>query len=190
MLIYPQFIGYGKNIRYQEKPPEHQRSGIVQIIKQQSREYFIKFIQERRHIPSTIQERHDYVIKYLDYSASNIFILFIDETGFDVSIRGNYGRATGGDKTEKIKKIKFKNITVCSAISRTSIMFYKVSERTFNNDLYINFLPNVMNILNDKQLKNVVFIIDNVPFHKGASIKSLITAWGNEVFIYHLTALS
>ncbi|KII67230.1 hypothetical protein RF11_13866 [Thelohanellus kitauei] len=117
---------------------------------------------------STIQERHDYVIKYLDYSASNIFILFIDETGFDVSIRGNYGRATGGDKTEKIKKIKFKNITGCSAISRTSIMFYKVSERAFNNGRYMDFLSNLMNIGNEQQLKTVVFVMVNFSFHKGA----------------------
>ncbi|KII70314.1 hypothetical protein RF11_04249 [Thelohanellus kitauei] len=82
----------------------------------------------------------------------------------------------------KNKNIKFKNITVFSAISRTSIMFCKVSERGLNNDLYMDFLSNLMNILNEKQLKNVVFIMDNAAFHKGESIKSLITAWGLEVF--------
>ncbi|KII67181.1 hypothetical protein RF11_11236 [Thelohanellus kitauei] len=59
----------------------------------------IKFIPERRNIASTIRERHDYVIKYLEYSASNRFILFIDETGVNVSMRRNYGRATGGNPT-------------------------------------------------------------------------------------------
>ncbi|KII61709.1 hypothetical protein RF11_09369 [Thelohanellus kitauei] len=107
----------------------------------------IKFIPERRNIPGTIQERHDYVIKYLEYSASNRFILFIDETGFDVSNRQSYGRATGGNPTEK--NIKSKNMSVCSAISRTSIMFDKVSERAFNNYLYMHFLSNLMNILNE-----------------------------------------
>ncbi|KII74569.1 hypothetical protein RF11_16179 [Thelohanellus kitauei] len=64
----------------------------------------IKFIPERRNIASTIQERDDYVIKYLEYSTSNRFILFIDETWFNISMRRNYGRATGGNPTEKIKK--------------------------------------------------------------------------------------
>ncbi|KII73578.1 hypothetical protein RF11_05777 [Thelohanellus kitauei] len=49
----------------------------------------IKFIPERRNIAGTIQERSDYVIKYLIYSASNRFILFMDETGFNVSMRRN-----------------------------------------------------------------------------------------------------
>ncbi|KII63238.1 hypothetical protein RF11_07919 [Thelohanellus kitauei] len=141
----------------------------------------IKFILERRNIASTIQERHDYVIKYLEYSSSNRFILFINETGFNVSMRRNYVRAICGNPTEKIKNIKSEKITVCSAISRNSNMFYKVSERAFNNDLYTDLPSNLMNIIYEKQLKNVMFIMD-VPFHKGASIKCLITAWGHEVF--------
>ncbi|KII72188.1 hypothetical protein RF11_13096 [Thelohanellus kitauei] len=117
MLIYPKFIGYGKNIKYQEKLLKYQKAGIVilcdiveddcsltlenlsdrffnatniRIIKKTVARYLkeynysfekIKFIPERRIIASTIKETHDYVIKYLEYSLSNRFILFFDETG-------------------------------------------------------------------------------------------------------------
>ncbi|KII73075.1 hypothetical protein RF11_12469 [Thelohanellus kitauei] len=77
-------------------------------------------------------------------------------------------------KSERINKknIKSNNITVCSAISRNSTMYYNVSERAFNNDIYMDFLTNLMSITIEKQLKNVIFIMDNTLFHKEVSIKS------------------
>ncbi|KII63349.1 hypothetical protein RF11_06265 [Thelohanellus kitauei] len=39
-----------------------------------------------------------------------------------------------------------------------------------------------MSVLNEKQLKNAMFIMDDVPFHREASIKSFIAAIGHNIF--------
>ncbi|KII70967.1 hypothetical protein RF11_09995 [Thelohanellus kitauei] len=106
----------------------------------------IKFIPERRNIASTIQERDDYVIKYLEYSTSNRFILFIDETWFNISMRRNYGRATGGNPTEKIKKYQIsEHNNQQSMKARTNNCLERYNRIT--NEKFANPHPNIQQFI-------------------------------------------
>ncbi|KII70689.1 hypothetical protein RF11_10621 [Thelohanellus kitauei] len=95
---------------------------------------------------------------------------------------GNYVSETGGNPNENIIIKKTNNITICSAISRDLMMYYKVSEIPFKNDLYMDFMVNSMSVLNKMQFQEVTCTMGNVPIHRGASIKSFITAEGHKFF--------
>src|SRR5690606_11175157 len=101
--------------------------------------------------------------------------IFIDETGFNISMRRTYGRSLAGTKVRlQVPRLRSKNITVIAAISESGIVHYKVLDGNGNQNTFSEFLVELFTTLNANGLQSRILIMDNASFHKTGVIQELI----------------
>lgn len=75
--------------------------------------------------PSSEQHRKDHSLWFLRMYNSNRFIIYLDEVGFQVSMRRHYGRSPVGVRAQKVvKSIKTRNISVIAWMTSGSLYYY------------------------------------------------------------------
>jgi hypothetical protein len=88
-----------------------------------------KFIPERRNDILTIDVRYHYAVRFCEIEDSFGIdeIFFLDELGFNVSMRTRFGRSLiGTTPIETVPAIRTRNLSVCSAIRRNGVFFIKL----------------------------------------------------------------
>ena len=119
----------------------------------------------------------------------NRFIYFIDEVGFNVSMRLSRGRSVKGSRAVKVvPSIRSRNISVCCAISREGITHYHAQTKSCNTDYFIDFMKILIEILKAQSVNKACFIMNKVPFHKAEKVRSIID--GTEYLISFLPPYS
>lgn len=97
-------------------------------------------------------------------------IIFVDEIGFNVSLRVKKGRAPIDRVTTKVvSNIRTSNISVCAAMTRNGMYYKEIKNRTYSTNFLKIFKFHIF-ILNETVKSSCVFIVDNVYFHKSESI--------------------
>ena len=132
---------------------------------------------ERRNNEENIVERRIYALKFLELQAeySEPNIIFIDETGFNVSMRTSRGRsAVGTPAVLVVPQIRSRNISVCCAISKNGIVYYKSQDFAFNSQTFGIFLIELIEKLRINNSNNFIFVMDNVRFHKTLEIRNIL----------------
>ncbi|KAF7693656.1 hypothetical protein CDIK_2212 [Cucumispora dikerogammari] len=110
-------------------------------------------------------------------------IIFVDETGFNVSMRLSRDRALIGKQSVSIVPfIRGRNISVCPAKNIQGILHYETKQFAYNLLLFKQFLINLFEILSSQNKTNAIFIMDNVRFHKSNEIKEIFVNSGYECF--------
>ena len=138
----------------------------------------IHFIPERRNCQSTIDIRRDFALKFV--ALPNVFpeekLVFIDEVGFNVSMRTTRGRSlVGTPAIMTIPSLHSRNISICCAMNKNGIIHFSSQSKPFNSDSFQIFIGNLLKTLNDKNMNDGVFIMDNVRFHKSKEVQRVIT---------------
>ena len=135
----------------------------------------------RRNSEDNIITKKDYAIDFIRLQATyseNDFI-FIDETGFNVSMRSSYGRSfIGTPAIKNIANLRSNNISVCCAMNKLGILHYSSQNRAYNGNTFFNFLNELIGICREKNLINSIFILDNVRFHKVSDVVELVSSSG------------
>ena len=109
-------------------------------------------------------------------------IISIDESGFNNLFLYSKGLSEKGIKINvPVTNLKEKNHTLILAIRTTGIVHHFETNKNVNNEVFINFIKDVINKL-DKNIKHT-FIFDNVSFHTMSNIKKLINDSGNELML-------
>ena len=132
---------------------------------------------ETRNDNKNIEVRATYAQEYLNLLSSfdEANIVFIDEVGFNVSMRTLYGRSLIGTKAiHKVRSIRSRNVSVCCAITKNDVHKYAAQTSAFNIPSFQNFIQELVNEYALSNNTNVAFIMDNVRFHKNALIRSCI----------------
>jgi transposase len=142
----------------------------------------VSLIPEKRNDPGTIETRYEYARSFLSHIGSkdgeNIF--FLDEAGFSASMRAKGGRAPRGQRAvQTVPNLRTRNISMCCVMSKRGIFFYKKQPRPFNTETFKVFLRDLLIKFNEYNLKNVVLIMDNVPFHHSRDVHEIICDTGN-----------
>jgi transposase len=143
----------------------------------------VAYSPEQRNTTDVIDKRHDYVqtlcrIIALDQSP----ILFLDETGFKVSMRAVYGRAPlNTTPQKKVKTLNSKNLSMSCCIMKDRLVYYEVSEQAYNSERYGRYLTALFETLRQQQIQNCVFVLDNVPFHRSEVVRNTFSAFGHRV---------
>ena len=128
-----------------------------------------------RNSPQTKQQRIEYGEFFIQNSDKHL--IFIDEVGYTIAIQRNKGRSPKGQPViEKLPLHRTANTTVCMAIDDTEILHFEKRESSFNGDSFSNFLKDLIEIIESKQITNACLIFDNSPVHKDADIKKV--CWG------------
>ena len=99
----------------------------------------------RRNDMDATDKREMYAQKYLDYNRDNYlseldetYFYFVDEGGFNVSMRTRRGRSFRGFKAVQIVPgLRAKNILVCCAITKSGITKYSAETSVFCSNISI-----------------------------------------------------
>lgn len=144
----------------------------------------IHLIPERRNDERTIEIRKIYAEKFITlpvrYSENQY--IYIDEVGFNVSMRSSYGRSEiGSPANHVIPNLRSRNISICCAINKQGILFYSTRITAFNKESFKEFISTLITVLKNKNMNKAVLIMDNVQFHKNIEIRNLIEAENYEL---------
>jgi len=107
-------------------------------------------------------------------------LLYIDEVGFNVSMRRIYGRNLKGDKAKKTSTaLRTRNISVIAAMSRTGLLFYQVLEGTCTAVAFSHFIDELAVRRDAAQMgNNTTLIMDNLSAHKTVLVRELMELRG------------
>jgi hypothetical protein len=144
----------------------------------------VHLILERRNCPKTILKRLNYVNTFVEILAStdDSKIFFIDKMSSNISMKARRGRSQVGIRTVQIVPgLRTRNVSVCACISKNDVLNYKIETRAFNINLFLSYMETVCERLKNLNIKNAVFIIDNVIFHRSNLICSFILNKGHQV---------
>ncbi|KAG0425482.1 hypothetical protein DMUE_6027, partial [Dictyocoela muelleri] len=109
-------------------------------------------------------------------------VIFLDEAGFNLSMKRGRGRSLIGKNASCIvKQLKTRNISVCASMSKNGIIHHSMRVAPFNTVSFNNFLVELIEILGLKGINNAILIMDNVPFHKSLMIRNLISRSGHRI---------
>ena len=111
--------------------------------------------------------KFSYVLEFLNLKPQFPHIIFIDESGFSLSMRRSFGRAPLGIRENKVvSSIRSKNITLIASISCNKVWTFKVHEGSVNRDVFNQCLDQLFADFDLHGVPNSLIIMDNVKFHK------------------------
>ncbi len=118
-------------------------------------------------------------------------IFFLDEVGFNVSMRSRRDRSLIGSRAVyTVPNIRSRNILVCSLISKNGIFLYKAQTRAYNTDFFSAFIDDILTKLESDNISNAVIIMDNVSFYRSQIISHKISDVGHRImFLYPILAI-
>ncbi|MCP5017365.1 MAG: hypothetical protein GY938_19160 [Ketobacter sp.] len=89
----------------------------------------------------------------IDHSDKGIF--FLDEVGFNLSMRTKKGRALKGKTpTICVPLIRSKNFSVCGIYSKTGMVYHEIVKGSYNGDRFSEFITNFMEYYIMKKRRN------------------------------------
>lgn len=142
-------------------------------------------IPEKRNDETVFEIRKQYAMEYMRLltETNQNKILFIDEVGFNITMRSRKGRSKKNTRAIQIvKNIRSRNISVCCCLSINGIVHYKTQDHAFNEVAFYDYIKELLEILQSNNPNSkYVLIMDNVPFHKNAAIKDLIIESGHNL---------
>ena len=137
----------------------------------------IQRIPERRNAAANIEERTTYAAEF--YTLTRDFpvngLIYLDEVGFNVSMRTSKGRsAKGTPATTIVPQLRTRNISIICAMNASGIVLYAVHNQAVNKEKFIEFILELKATLRARAIARSYFIMDNVAFHKCSSVKEAI----------------
>ena len=141
----------------------------------------IRLESERRNDEETIETRFEYANQFLQKISqiNDGSLIFVDETGFSISIKRKRGRSKKGAKAIKIvENIRTRNISICCAMNKNKIFKFEIKDRAYNQENFIDFLSSLFQLFNEEQIGNATLVMDNVPFQKPKKVKEFVEERG------------
>ncbi|KRH93264.1 putative transposase [Pseudoloma neurophilia] len=109
---------------------------------------------------------------------------FIDEVGFQLSIRRTRGRSLIGIcATTTVQGLRSNNINACAIISKHGILHYKLERTAYNTTKFSEFLNEVFEKFEELNIRNACLIMDNASFHETPQIAAIIRNRGHRILL-------
>jgi len=159
-------------------------STIDRLIKKFS--YTLKnlvLVPAKRNCPHVIECRFNYAQEFgnlIESMDNDNKLFFLDEVGFQVSMRTKRGRSLVGTVPFlTVPAVRTRNISVCAIMSKKSVFHKNIQTRPYNSASFAAFLNEVFQYCREHHLSNCVIICDNARFHKTEEISSLFAHNGH-----------
>jgi transposase len=111
-------------------------------------------------------------------------IVFVDEIGLNPTMRQHRGRALRGKNAVKVVPyIRSRNISICCAMLKNRAFHYRKQNHPFNIEHFSTFLDELFQKFSEEGMKNMLIIMDNVPFYCSEEIKEKILS-ASHLWIY------
>ena len=118
---------------------------------------------------------YSYVLEFLQNKPLYTLIIYIDESGFSISMRRSLGRSISGTRANlKVKTIRSKNITLIAAMSSEKVWTLHVECDSVNQNVFYTFIEKLFNDLSDDGVEKALHVMNKIRFHKTDLIIELI----------------
>lgn len=122
-----------------------------------------------RNEPENILARYHYATTWAAEVApyEEAAIIYIDEAGFNVSMRPSYGRSLVGNRASiRVPAIRSRNISIICAINRNGLVHYESSSSAINRISFLSFLQGLRTQLNNIGVGRALLVLDNHRVHR------------------------
>ena len=129
-----------------------------------------------------INARKTYSAWFLEVKNEGRNILFFDETGFQITMRKSYGRSEKGKKAvEMTPGIKSRNKTVMACMWNRGMLHYKALVNSGNRRTCLEYMKELIVILEEQNISNAILIMDNASFHQCEEISTFLESHGHVI---------
>ena len=119
------------------------------------------------------EKRAQYCSSLLSHIGAGKYVIYIDETNFNLFLRRSEGRSRRGTRCSvKAPTSKGKNIHVIGAVSQTGLVYWERRRGSYRKPDCQEWLRNVLRRV-EEPLANVVVVCDNAPVHSELELVSL-----------------
>jgi transposase len=144
----------------------------------------VTLIPERRNDEGTIETRYTYARDFLsllsEHDGENIF--FLDEAGFNVSMRAKSGWAPKGERAvHTVTNLRTRNISLCCTMSKNGAFHYRTQNFPYNSVSFGQYVDDLLRVFDGREMSGVVIVMDNVRFHHNREILESIRSRGHVV---------
>ncbi len=128
-----------------------------------------------RNQPATKESRYKLIMEILRNFDLNRTFIYIDESGFNTTTRPLYGYAQNSKPCVYKVGRKGKNISLLAAMTEKEVLGYQIFKGSVSAQDYGTFIINLIraNGLQEKNLDNYVFFVDNARIHKAKKLSLL-----------------
>lgn len=132
----------------------------------------LSIVPAERNSLNTINQRQDFC-RFVNNIVDDDLI-FLDETGFNLHSKSNYGYSLKNVKCFVTKKAnRGTNVSVMVAISKNGIIDFEINNGAFNGDKFINFIENKLRP-HFKNHPRKVLVMDNCSFHHRSDVRQVL----------------
>lgn len=142
----------------------------------------LTLLPQRRNDDKSINAREIYAVKFYEIISEidERQIYFVDEVGFNVSMRSKRGRSLKGtNAVQTVPGIRSRNISVCCSMTKECLTKYQVQTSPYNTLTFKSFILMLLDYIDKEKTGKSVIIMDNVAFHKNKEVQGVIEAKGH-----------
>jgi len=130
---------------------------------------------ERVNDETRLELRKDFATQFLtsaDFNDSKN--VFVDESGFNLHMRRNYGRCLKGSRVSVVvPTIRGRNVTLLSAINGKGVVHFKILLGNCNGDVFAEFLKELdEKLVVNLNIDDATIFMDNASPHRSLLVKS------------------
>lgn len=144
-------------------------------------------ILDRVNDQNRLEQRRDFATFFLtNCSVDDRNNVFIDESGFNLHMRRNYGRSSSGKRaTIIVPTIRGKNITLLSALNSEGIIHYQTFTGSCNSEIFSDFIKELDKIMVETHniTKGYIFMDNARPHTSRASAAVMATLTNSTKFL-------
>ena len=154
------------------------RSRIHRIVRNKLKYSFKKTLLKPNKLEQVIYKKMSFIfIKCIIRAIKlNLSFVFIDESSFKLKNNNFRDWIKRDDFCHYGNNDNNKKINFMFAIGTNKVIYYKLSNDNTNSKTFKRFFLNVINNLNELDLNNTIFIMDNLSSHLTKEIKDIITS--------------
>lgn len=152
----------------------------------------VQCIPEARLSESTTEARFQYASRmFQKFNTSMENIYFIDEVGFNLSMRCKYGWAPANQNANAVvSRLRSRNLTVCALFGVNGYEVIKHQYSGFNNLDFASFIHECFEHLRRKGCTDGIIVMDNAAIHKTAFVRNLCQEQGRGFVVEYLPPYS
>jgi transposase len=134
---------------------------------------------DRVNDPTRIELRRNFAVDFLlNGELNDVNNIFVDESGFNLHIRRNYGRSTRGSRVSVVvPTVRGRNTTLICAINKNGVLHSKIICGSCTGELFSTFIKELdEKLISLYGIRNGTIYMDNCSIHRSYNVSSTINS--------------
>ena len=110
-------------------------------------------------------------------SSLHVNVFFVDETGFQVSMRSFYGRAKRNQRAVCLTTaLSSRNFSIIACMGINSVHYFTVNYGGINDESFTTYITKLVSYIQADSTEPAYVFMDNTPIHKVLAVRSIFEA--------------